>query len=281
MENSRREQIIAKGSSTLKKIEEELYQAKIIAEAGNQAKTEFLENMRHDIRTPLSGIMGFAEFLKSESHEPHIKDYADNLIASSRALNSLMNEVLEAVRVSSGEIPMLKRKFNITDTFEHIAALYSAKAHEKQLKLSLTMDNTLLHFVIGDKIRLHRIALELVGNAINFTDQGHVTIDVALAKKEDRNLVIKMMVTDSGIGIPKDKQQEIYLQFKRLTPSYQGIYKGAGLGLSIVKQFIEELHGEIYVKSEPTKGACFTCLIPLQAPLLDDVSGIDPTEFKD
>ena len=102
-----------------------------------------------------------------------------------------------------------------------------------------------------------------------------MSVQVTLAKKEERQLIIKLTVTDTGMGIPKDKQQEIYLQFKRLTPSYQGIYKGAGLGLFVVKQFIDEMNGEIYVNSEPHKGTCFTCLIPLQEPLLDDDSGVD------
>ena len=264
--------------SDQKQLESQLKEAKNKAESSSQAKTEFLENMRHDIRTPLSGIVGFSELLKSESNEPRIKEYADNLIASSHALLDLMDEVLEAVRVGSGEIPMLKRKFSLMQTFEQIIALNQARAHEKKLDLSLTGDSNLPCFVIGDKIRIHRIALELIGNALNFTDMGQVSVNVTLAKKEARQLVIKLTVTDSGMGIPKDKQQDIYLQFKRLTPSYQGIYKGAGLGLYVVKQFMDELGGEIYVTSEAQKGTCFTCLIPLQEPLLDDDSGLDEHE---
>ena len=260
-----------------KQLEAALKESKNLADAANQAKTEFLANMRHDIRTPLSGIVGFSDILKQESTEPRIKEYAENLVASSHALLELMDEVLEAVRVSSGEIPMLKKKFNLLKTFEHVVALQLARAHEKNLHLKLELDENLPQFVIGDKIRVHRIALELVGNALNFTDDGHVTLRVELAKSENHNLVIKLTVTDSGMGIPKDKQQEIYVQFKRLTPSYQGIYKGAGLGLFVVKQFIDELNGEIYVESELHKGTCFTCLIPLQEPLLDDESGVDMT----
>lgn len=259
----------------LKNIEKELKEAKELAESANQAKTEFLANMRHDIRTPLSGIVGFSEILKSEASEPRIKEYADNLIASSHALLDLMDEVLEAVKVSSGDIPLLKRKFNLAHTFEQVILLYRAKAMEKHVKLSLQLDTALPNHVVGDKIRLHRIILELVGNALNFTDQGFVTLNIDLAKEQAHQLVLKITIRDSGIGIPKDKQQDIYLQFKRLTPSYQGIYKGAGLGLYVVKQFLEELGGEIYVESELRKGTCFTCLIPLQKALLDDDSGID------
>lgn len=264
--------------SNIKALEMKLRDANTLAEAANQAKSEFLANMRHDIRTPLSGIVGFSEILKHESQEPRIKEYADNLVASSHALLELMDEVLEAVRVSSGEIPKLKRKFHLNDIFQQITALYAARALEKNLKLSVTMDPKLPRYVVGDKIRLHRIALELVGNALNFTNTGSVDVKVELAKHENHELIIKMIVTDTGIGIPKDKQQEIYLQFKRLTPSYQGIYKGAGLGLFVIKQFIDELGGEIYVSSEPDKGSCFTCLIRLQETLLDDDSGMESDE---
>jgi len=114
-----------------KLMEENLRCAQITAEAANQAKTEFLANMRHDIRTPLSGIVGFSEILKSEVSDPRIKEYADNLIASSHALLGLMDEVLEAIKVSSGEIPLLKKKFSLADTLTSITQLYAAKASEK------------------------------------------------------------------------------------------------------------------------------------------------------
>lgn len=255
-----------------------LEQSKNLAEAANIAKTEFLANMRHDIRTPLSGIVGFSEIIKSESKEPRIKAFADNLVASSHALLHLMDEVLDAIKVSSGEIPKLKKKFDLVKTLEEVVALYCAKAQAKRLKLLFNIDKKLPRFVLGDKTRLHRIALELVGNALNFTDVGQVTLGVELAKRENRNLVIKITVTDTGMGIPKEKQEEIYVQFKRLTPSYQGVYKGSGLGLYVVKQFIDELEAEIYVDSEPHYGTCFTCLIPLQESLLDDASGLETAE---
>ncbi|KTD63506.1 response regulator [Legionella shakespearei] len=261
--------------SYLKKIEAELNSAIAKAEAASQAKTEFLENMRHDIRTPLTGIVGFADLLKMESDNPHIKEYSENLVASSHALLNLLDEVLEAIRVGSGEIPKLKKKFCFEQTLNQVIELNRARALEKGLSLTLHMDKSIPKFVIGDKVRLHRVILELVANALNFTDTGFVTLSAELAKKDEGKLVLKLVVEDSGIGIPKDKQQEIYVQFKRLTPSYQGIYKGAGLGLSVVKQFIDELGGEIYVDSEVRRGTTFICLIPLQEPLLDDTTGID------
>ncbi|WP_254596080.1 response regulator [Legionella micdadei] len=256
-------------------LEHDLVNAQKKAEAASLAKTEFLENMRHDIRTPLSGIVGFAEILKTESKEPQTQEYADNLIASSHALLDLMDDVLEAIRVSSGEIPMLRQKFDLKALLKNVIDLNLAKSKAKKLQLHFLVDENLPQYVIGDKIRIHRVILELVGNALNFTNAGHVTLTADLAKKQDRQLIIRIKVSDSGVGIPPEKQQDIYLQFKRLTPSYKGIYKGAGLGLYIVRQFIDELEAEISVNSQVGVGTSFTCIIPLQEPLLADATDID------
>ncbi|CEG58332.1 PAS domain-containing protein [Legionella fallonii] len=260
--------------SERKKIETELHYAKEQAEAASRAKTEFLENMRHDIRTPLTGIVGFSDIIKSEAVNPRIKEYADNLIASSHALLDLMDEVLEAIRVSSGDIPKVKKKFVLQHIIQHALDLNKAKAASKCLDFSMEFDTDIPQYLIGDSVRIHRIVLELLANALNFTDSGFVKMTVELASRNNREVIIKLMVTDSGMGIPKDKQQEIFLHFKRLTPSYKGIYKGAGLGLSVIKQFIDDLDGEIYVDSELNKGSAFTCVLPLKVSLLDDATGV-------
>jgi two-component system aerobic respiration control sensor histidine kinase ArcB len=261
--------------SYLKKVEEELKTAIKNAEAANQAKTEFLENMRHDIRTPLTGIVGFAELLEMEFNDPTIREYVRNLVASSHALLDLLSEFLEAIRVSSGEIPKLKKKFSLKNALLQVINLNRAKAAQKRLSMTMEIDESIPPHVIGDRIRLHRVVLELIVNALNFTDKGFVKLKVSLAKQNYREIIIKLIVEDSGIGIPKERQQDIYVQFKRLTPSYQGIYKGAGLGLSVVKQFIDEMDGEIYLESNTGKGSCFICLIPLREPLLDGNLGIE------
>jgi two-component system aerobic respiration control sensor histidine kinase ArcB len=260
--------------SERKEMEEKLHQSKIAAEKANHVKTEFLENMRHDIRTPLSGIIGFTDLLKSASTEPHVKEYAENLVASSYALLDLLDDVLEAIRVSSSDIPKVKKKFSLEKILQNVIDLNRAKALQKNLNLLFKWDSKIPRYVVGDNIRIHRIVLELVANALNFTDHGSVELSIELAKQNYHELVLKIRVEDTGIGIPKEKQQDIYLQFTRLTPSYKGIYKGAGLGLFIIRQFIDELNGEIHVKSVLGKGSVFTCIIPIREALIDDDDGV-------
>ena len=261
--------------TSYKELQDHLVKEKDVAESANKVKTEFLENMRHDIRTPLTGIVGFANLLKNEADDPRLQEYAANIIESSYALLDFMNEVLEAAKVCSGEVPLLTKKFDLLKKMQEVVLLNKAKAKFKNLQLTLDSDPNIPRYVIGDAVRLHRIILELVANALNFTDEGFVKISVQLTRREERNLVIKICVEDSGIGMAEDKQNEIFVQFKRLTPSFRGIYKGAGLGLTIVNKFIAEVNGEIYVQSELQKGTKFTCLIPLRESLTDDEFGCE------
>lgn len=255
--------------------EEELKQEKNRAEAANRAKTEFLENMRHDIRTPLSGIVNSAEMLKEEISDSKLKNSVDNLVASSHALMGFLNQILETVKLASDDVPLLKKKFSLHKNIQEVIQLSRAKASSKKLVLEEIYDESMPEFVIGDPIRVNRILLELIANALNFTHQGYVRVVTNLAKRNERDLIVRMMVEDSGIGIAASNHEEIFLRFKRLNPSYQGIYHGSGLGLSIVKQFIDDLQGEVYLESQLEQGARFTCLIPMKEALLDDTFGVE------
>lgn len=258
-----------------KKFEIDLKEAKEKAETANKAKTEFLENMRHDIRTPLMGITGFANIICDEVKDAKIKGYVDSLSTSSYALLDLLNEILDIVKLNSGEIPLMKKKFVMKKRLNDVIKLYQAKAHHKNLELTLDYDDQIPRYLLGDSTRIHRIVLELIANALNFTERGSVRLAAKLVKIENADAILKIIIEDTGIGMALEKQQEIFLQFKRLTPSYEGIYKGVGLGLAIVKQFIEDLRGEIYVESKIGFGTKFTCIIPLKKSLLDDDIGIE------
>jgi two-component system aerobic respiration control sensor histidine kinase ArcB len=233
-------------------------------------KTEFLQNMRHDIRTPLSGIMGFAQLIKDEVKDPKISQYADNMMASSQALMNLLNGILEAIQITSGRIPHLKKKFNLKTVLTSILDLEKSKADKEHLALTLEFDKKIPSLLVGDDLRIHRIILELVSNALKFTPRGSVLIKAELVKKINRNLRIKISVTDTGIGIPEDKQNEVFAQFTRLTPSQEGVYSGIGLGLTIVKQYIKDLEGEVDIDSTPNEGTTFTINFPIKESLLSE-----------
>jgi two-component system aerobic respiration control sensor histidine kinase ArcB len=254
--------------SERKAIEEELKEAKEKAEIANTAKNAFLENMRHDIRTPLSGIIGFAELLRNEKNPDKIGNYTNKLVASSTELLNFLNEILESIHIASGEIPLVHRQFNLKDIFKSLSNLYQPKAHEKKLTLEFHFDEKISPYLIGDPVRIYRVILELLGNALKFTQEGRVDIYAKISKKNDEDIIIQIEVKDTGAGISSENQHELFVRFKRFTPSSQGIYQGSGLGLSIVKQFIEDLQGEIYYDTKNTTGAKFICLIPLKEALL-------------
>jgi len=241
--------------------------------AVHNAKTEFLRNMRHDIRTPLAGIISALDIIQTKISDPQLKDYIYQLNVSSYALLALMNEILDVVKITSGQVPLHNTKFKIKDRLEQVIHLNQAKAQQKDLNLVFHHDENIPTYVIGDALRVHRIALELVTNALNFTEKGSVQLTLELVKVAKNRLVLKLIVEDTGIGIAKENSQEVFLQFKRLTPAYEEKYKGFGLGLSIVKQFIDELEAEIYLESEVGVGSKFTCLIPFKKPLLDEDIG--------
>jgi two-component system, OmpR family, aerobic respiration control sensor histidine kinase ArcB len=239
------------------------------SEAANQVKTEFIENIRHDIRTPVAGMAGCAQLIQMQANNyKKVTEFASDLVESSDALLSFLNKVLENIKLASDSLPLLKKKFDLCELLEQVICLNKSYAVSKKLKLNLEYDNSIPKYVIGDPIRVQRIVLELVTNALKFTKKGEVSVIVRLKKNEAKVVIVQLSVRDTGIGIPIDKQQEVYIRFKRLMPAYQGIYLGIGLGLSIVKQFVDDLGAEISLQSKLNQGSTFICLIPLQKPLL-------------
>jgi signal transduction histidine kinase len=209
------------------------------------------------------GIIGTSQILSRETDLSKIHPFSERLLASSCELLRFLNEIMGSIETSSGLFPLLNKPFSLREILENILRLYRPLAIQKQLTLSLKIDPAIPNDLIGDSVRIYRIVLELVANAMNFTKAGAVKIFANLDKREDRVVRIKLTVEDTGIGIPKDKQSDLFIRFNRLTPLCDGIYQGIGLGLSSVKQFLEDLKGEIYVESDVNKGSQFICVLPL------------------
>jgi two-component system aerobic respiration control sensor histidine kinase ArcB len=242
--------------------------AKEKAEEASQAKSNFIANVSHDLRTPLSGILGAAELLKtrvaqSEQTIPH------QIAQASKVLLSLFDEIIEYIEAEENSPPLKDEQFVIKNIAHDIVTLLTPSANQKKLKLKANLGPSIPPYLIGDTSRTYRILLNLVSNAIKFTHKGFVAIHITVAKKTDKNIILRVVIEDSGMGIPRNKLDQIFTRFTRLNPAQEGDFKGAGLGLSIVKQFIEEMSGEIYVESQLNKGSKFICILPFKKSLLD------------
>lgn len=249
-----------------KKTEESLRAAKKEAIAANHAKTEFLENMRHDIRTPLTGIIGFARLIQKEADNSTIKNYADNLVLATTALLDFQNNILSAIKANHDIKKQINETFSLNALVERVLNLVRPKAIIKNLTLVSSLDDALPPFVSGDAKRLSCILLELVTNALKFTATGVINLTLKAEKMQCDHFTLVCEVSDTGIGIPDDKKEDIFLQFGRLSPSSDGVYEGTGLGLSTIKKSIKELGGRIVVKSNVNHGTTFIFSIPLMIP---------------
>lgn len=253
-----------------KQAELELQTAKEQAESANQAKTEFLANMRHDFRTPFMGILGMAQLLEAKQTDPELKEDLHCIADSAQVLLDQLNEIFEFIQSEESTLPILDKPFNLYHLIDEIDKSLQPAAKVQGLALNVNYDKTTLpESVIGDYMRSHRILVNLVSNAIKFTRHGSVSFDISLVKKEKRQVVIKFVIADTGIGIPAEKQEVIFERFNRLTASYSGVYSGKGLGLRLVKRFLDELEGEIEVESKEGEGSTFTVLIPYKVSLLN------------
>lgn len=235
-----------------------------------QTKAAFLENIRQDLRQPLSSILAISELLSQQLDRNEIKKYTLGLTDTSRELLRFLNETLESAHLSLEKMPLVKKPFDLRETLENVLKLNQLTALEKHLSLELKFDEALPGNLIGDPIRIYRIVLELLSNALKFTRRGYVTVTARLGKMESQEVVIQIFVEDSGPGISEEKQEELFLRFKQPTIVSQDQFKEDGLGLSLVKRFIDDINGEIYVDSHLNQGSKFVCVIPLKKPLLKE-----------
>jgi len=251
-----------------KKSEQALKEAKEEAEKANQLKSQFIANMEHDLRTPSGGIAAKTKMLAEREIDQEKKETLELIANAGQQLLELLNNILEFDRINYGTLPILNKKLNINELVNKIVTLELPAAKEKGLSLTATHAADIPNILIGDDFRVGRILVNLISNAIKFTQKGFVEVRVVLADKRKDEAILSFIVKDSGMGIPKEKQDFIYEEFSRLDPSSRGIYQGPGLGLRIVKRFTKELNGEIEIESALGKGTTFICTLPFKLPLV-------------
>lgn len=243
----------------------ELEAAKDDAVHASKAKSEFLANMSHEIRTPMNGILGMAELLGLSNIDERQREYVNVITSSASALLCIINDILDFSKIEAGALCLDPTPFNLKSSINDVTSLLIANAQDKGLELIINYPTDLPSTFIGDAGRIRQILTNLVGNAIKFTGEGHVRIDVSLSETDDANTPIMTLdVTDTGIGIAPDSLQAVFDKFTQADGSTTRVYGGTGLGLAITKRIAEMMGGYVDVSSEVGVGSTFGVKIPLQ-----------------
>jgi signal transduction histidine kinase/BarA-like signal transduction histidine kinase len=234
------------------------------AEEANRAKSEFLANMSHEIRTPLNGIIGMADLALLENTTPQQKERIESIKQSGESLLEILNEILDLSKIEAEKIELESIEFNPMEVVERVARMLSIKIYEKNLELICKIDPAIPDQVIGDPTRFRQIILNLISNAYKFTDQGEICIEASILDSSEQIVVLGFVVSDTGIGIPKQNLQRIFQSFQQAEASISRKYGGTGLGLSITRKLLDLMKGEIRVESEHGKGSKFLFSIPFK-----------------
>jgi len=240
----------------------DLAAARLAAEASSLAKSEFLANMSHEIRTPLNGIVGMMQLLGRTYLDAEQKECVFTAIRSSQRLTQLLTDILEISRIEAGKMSVDAREFHFSDLRDSVRDLFAIPSKAKGIELSFEIDETIPSHVIGDEGRLRQILFNLVGNATKFTPKGSVRV-VARRVDEGQAMHVEFSVADTGLGIPKERQEDIFNAFTQVDGSAVRQHGGVGLGLAIVRRLVDVLEGSICVSSEPGQGTTMTVKVPL------------------
>lgn len=259
---------IEKNNKALLEREDALKAAMKKAESAERAKSEFLANMSHEIRTPMNGVMGMAELLNTTELDSKQKMFTEVIVKSGASLLTIINDILDFSKIDAGQLELDPAPFELAVAFEDVATLVSTKVAEKDLELILRIDPKLPKMMVGDIGRLRQIITNLLGNAVKFTEKGHVYVNVEGKTSESIEghvTALKVSIEDTGIGIKPEELSSVFSKFNQADTSATRKHEGTGLGLSIASSLVELMNGEIGVESTPGIGTTFwfTAILPV------------------
>jgi len=243
----------------IEKIQEEqrLKEDLQVAKSANEAKSIFLSNMSHEIRTPINAVLGMDEMILRETKEPETAKYANDIRTASKTLLGIINDVLDFSKIESGKMEIVPVEYELYSTINDLINMTKERAKGKNLDIKLNVNRDIPHILYGDELRIKQCTINILTNAVKYTEKGEVVLDISYRVEDDHNIILMVKVTDTGSGIKKEDMDKLFAPFERIDEAHHKTEEGTGLGMSIVRNLLQKMDSELQVDSVYGKGSTF------------------------